>query len=105
MIESFANGPAKHIFQGRWEMCLSSTEPSGLNDCFIDLRLLDAVVSTSDVEVAFKGRIVLVASRRGLCSFIVSSPDTSPNWYQIKFDWTGHAVTNIDVLLKKSTAA
>lgn len=105
MIESFESKEAKVIFEGRWDMLPTSAEPGALEECFLDLRILDASVSRADIETAFKNRIAGMAGRQNTNSFILAPPSTGAGFYEITFKWTGSAVVVLNIQLAKSAAA
>jgi hypothetical protein len=96
MIASFSNNQAQEVFLGNWgALPVSAYGP--LEDCFIDLRILDAAAVEQDLRVAFRGRLYEGSGLGPNKRFTISSEAGIP--YSINFIWTGSAVEALAVTL------
>jgi hypothetical protein len=94
MIISFANPQAEEIFLGSWAG-IPTAHYGPVEDCFIDLRILDAVAVERDLMVAFEGRIRERDTRGKRKQFEIVSMSELP--FVICFVWTGSAVDEASV--------
>lgn len=97
MIRSFASVLTEQLFFANWSMRTTQHEYGQLEECFIDLRLLDAAKTSSDLNVLFgkrlKSRGELTDESYGR---IVSEP-TAPFSYEITFVWSGADADEVSV--------
>jgi plasmid maintenance system killer protein len=98
MILSYLSEIGKDLFQGNWSTFSGEQALEPLEDCFIDLRILDAAATTQDLELAFRGRIDRI--RKGSNdAYSIRQPSTSAFMYRINFVWSGGNAEAVDVRL------
>lgn len=105
MIRSYASELGKSLFQGNWAVFPRRQALQPLEDCFIDLRILDAAATIGDVQRAFRGRLTNTRSGDSTQSYSIREPDTCEAKYCIEFDWTGTSAEAVNVKLSPAGEA
>ncbi len=101
MIKSFATPVGKSLFEGNWSIFADQQALSILEECFLDLRILDAAAVQSDLECAFKGRLEGTGGDAKAKKIYTLRGLTSENGipYAVKFAWNGNHVDDVEVAL------
>ena len=101
MIRSHISEIGKQLFEGNWDWGGFSSHHAlkPLDDCFIDLRILDAAATKNDILHAFQGRIKELSNATPKGSFSIRQPSTSSFAYSIEFVWDGAGVDAVNVKL------
>lgn len=96
MLRSFASEVSKHLFLGNWSMS-SGKNYGQLEECFFDLRLLDAAATTRDLERLFGLRLTPHGRGSGDRYGMIVSDSNAPFTYRISFVWTGEDAEQVSV--------
>lgn len=99
MIRSYASEMGRNLFEGNWAPLTKQRSLGPLEDCFIDLRILDAAATESDIVRAFQNRLVKPSNGNTKGAYCVHEPPESSFSYRIEFTWTGNNVEAVDVML------
>src|SRR5580700_9298502 len=102
MIRSYASDIGKDVFQGNWSVFSSREALEPLEDCFIDLRILDAAATKGDIQRAFRGRLVELDSEDERGSYVIRQPSTCSFVYRIEFIWSAGSAEAVNVKLSPS---
>ena len=97
MIRSYTTEIGKELFEGNWSIFPSRQALEPLEDCFIDLRILDAAATREDIERAFRGRVMRHGKSGSEWKYSISQPSSCPFEYRIDFSWAGNNVESVNV--------
>lgn len=98
MILSFASDVAEQIFYANWGMAAAPANYGQLEECFLDLRLLDAAFTGGDLARFFEGRLFDLSNEDKSLSWAIGPLPGSPFPYRILFVWKGANAEKVDVL-------
>lgn len=99
MILSYASEVAELIFEANWGMTAATANYGQLEDCFLDMRMLDAVAAEGDLHKMFAGRLKAVGPNQGANAFVIGQHPDSSFPYEIRFVWNGAHAEKVDVSL------
>jgi hypothetical protein len=103
MIRSYASEVGKDLFEGNWAALAKKRPLEPLDDCFIDLLILDAAATESDIKKAFEGRLTgPIGDRRNSRPYNIEEPSSCSVGYRIEFVWTGTGVEEVNVTFAPS---
>ena len=103
MILTYVSGIAKDIFEGNWSVFAGYNALGHLEECFIDLRILDAAATHGDLRRAFNGRLETLGVDGDRGRFAISQPASGAGFYRIEFAWRGNGAENVEVKLSPRT--
>jgi len=94
---TFASALAEELFEGRWDGLVKHTPEDILEECFIDLRLIEVSRLERDLSSTFKKRISS-EDTDGTRKFVISgSSSDGTQAYSISFKWSKDGIINLDI--------
>lgn len=97
MIRSFASVLTEQLFFANWSMRTTRHEYGQLEECFLDLRLLDAAKTNSDLKLLFGKRLAPRGKLSDETYGRIASEPTTPFSYEITFAWSGADADEVSV--------
>lgn len=99
MIRSFASELAEELYEGRWSGLARQAGEELLEECFIDLRLIEIARLENDLMCAFLGRISVVATDSTNLFAVTSPGRCRPASYRIEFELVGGHIERLNVIM------